>query len=63
MQKIIQRTLDQVHGAKPDSPRNIVLLHDAGGDRSQTVAALPTIIDELKKPRAISSSRCPISPA
>ena len=26
---------------------NIVLLHDAGGDRSQTVAALPQIIDYL----------------
>ncbi|HWD49817.1 MAG TPA: glycosyltransferase [Rhizomicrobium sp.] len=48
VQKIIQRTLDQVHGAKPDSPRNIILFHDAGGDRSQTVAALPTVIDELK---------------
>ena len=28
---------------------NIVLLHDAGGDRSQTVAALPRIITELRK--------------
>jgi cellulose synthase/poly-beta-1,6-N-acetylglucosamine synthase-like glycosyltransferase/peptidoglycan/xylan/chitin deacetylase (PgdA/CDA1 family) len=46
--KIVQRTLDQVHGAKSDSPRNIILLHDAGGDRSQTVAALPIIIDRLK---------------
>jgi peptidoglycan-N-acetylglucosamine deacetylase len=27
---------------------NIVLLHDGGGDRSQTVAALPQIIDELR---------------
>lgn len=27
---------------------NIVLLHDAGGDRSQTVEALPRIIDYLK---------------
>jgi cellulose synthase/poly-beta-1,6-N-acetylglucosamine synthase-like glycosyltransferase/peptidoglycan/xylan/chitin deacetylase (PgdA/CDA1 family)/spore germination protein YaaH len=26
---------------------NVVLLHDAGGDRSQTVAALPAIIDYL----------------
>jgi len=47
--KIVQRTLDEVRGAKPDSPRNIVLFHDAGGDRSQTVAALPAVIDELKK--------------
>ncbi|MEP7130977.1 MAG: glycosyltransferase [Sphingomicrobium sp.] len=28
--------------------RNIVLLHDSGGDRSQTVAALPIIIDTLR---------------
>jgi cellulose synthase/poly-beta-1,6-N-acetylglucosamine synthase-like glycosyltransferase/peptidoglycan/xylan/chitin deacetylase (PgdA/CDA1 family) len=28
--------------------RNIVLLHDSGGDRSQTVAALPIIIDQLR---------------
>lgn len=28
---------------------NIVLLHDAGGDRSQTVAALPQILDYLQE--------------
>ncbi len=28
---------------------NIVLLHDGGGDRSQTVAALPLIIDALRE--------------
>jgi len=28
--------------------RNVVLLHDSGGDRSQTVAALPIIIDALR---------------
>jgi cellulose synthase/poly-beta-1,6-N-acetylglucosamine synthase-like glycosyltransferase/peptidoglycan/xylan/chitin deacetylase (PgdA/CDA1 family)/spore germination protein YaaH len=28
--------------------RNVVLLHDSGGDRSQTVAALPIIIDTLR---------------
>src|SRR5438309_3063359 len=28
--------------------RNIVLLHDSGGDRSQTVAALPLLIDTLR---------------
>ena len=27
---------------------NIVLFHDGGGDRSQTVAALPQVIDELR---------------
>lgn len=46
--KIIERTLEQVRSATPDIPRNIVLLHDAGGDRSQTVAALPEMIDQLR---------------
>ena len=27
----------------------MVLLHDAGGDRAETVAALPLIIDELRR--------------
>ena len=31
-----------------DDKGAIVLLHDAGGDRSQTVAALPRIIEELR---------------
>ncbi|MEU3573524.1 polysaccharide deacetylase family protein [Kitasatospora sp. NPDC036755] len=29
-------------------PGSVVLMHDGGGDRSQTVAALPTIISTLK---------------
>jgi len=39
---ILQRVKDQRNTG------NIVLLHDAGGDRSQTVAALPRIIDYLE---------------
>lgn len=35
-----------VHGARPGA---IILLHDAGGDRSQTVAALPRIIAALRR--------------
>ena len=34
-----------VSGVKPGA---IILLHDAGGERSQTVAALPKIITELR---------------
>jgi len=34
-----------VNGARPGA---IVLLHDAGGNRAQTVAALPRIIDRLR---------------
>jgi peptidoglycan/xylan/chitin deacetylase (PgdA/CDA1 family) len=39
---IVQRALA---GAKPGA---IVLMHDAGGNRAQTVAALPTIIKRLR---------------
>ena len=35
-----------VNGAKPGA---IILLHDAGGDRSETVAALPKIIAALRR--------------
>lgn len=42
---IVKRTVAQVTGGHGQ----IVLLHDAGGDRSQTVAALPRIIDELTR--------------
>jgi len=33
----------------PDKRGNIILLHDAGGERSQTVIALPQIIDYYQK--------------
>ena len=34
--------------AAANCSRNVVLLHDAGGDRAQTVAALPAIIEGLR---------------
>ncbi|MFN2569370.1 MAG: polysaccharide deacetylase family protein [Candidatus Dormibacteria bacterium] len=40
--EIVRRTLSAVR------PGSIILLHDAGGDRSQTVAALPAILDGLR---------------
>ncbi len=45
---IVQGTIAGVEASSPDRSGNIVLLHDAGGDRSQTVAALPLIIDQLR---------------
>jgi cellulose synthase/poly-beta-1,6-N-acetylglucosamine synthase-like glycosyltransferase len=45
---IIDRTLEQVQSKDEDVRGSIVLLHDAGGDRSQTVAALPILIDTLR---------------
>ena len=45
---IIKNVFDTLdHGTK-GLPKNILLLHDAGGDRSETVAALPLLIDKLR---------------
>ena len=45
---IVQRTLDRLQDANPETGGQIVLLHDSGGDRSRTIAALPTLIDQLR---------------
>jgi len=45
---IVDRVVEQVHSAKSDNAMNVILLHDGGGDRSQTVAALPRIIATLQ---------------
>ncbi|MEG3086823.1 polysaccharide deacetylase family protein [Sphingomonas sp. PB4P5] len=45
---IVQRTVDQVTAGNATRSAQIVLLHDAGGNRAQTVAALPIIIRELR---------------
>jgi len=37
-----------VNDPNPDYRGNIILLHDSGGDRSQTVALLPGLIDNLR---------------
>lgn len=44
VQQIVDRTLQQAEAGTG----NIVLLHDSGGDRAQTIAALPQIIDGLR---------------
>ncbi len=41
---IVQRVMADAQTGK----RNIILMHDGGGDRSHTVAALPQIIDGLR---------------
>lgn len=47
--EIVNQTLAQVNQTDdPDRSTNVILLHDGGGDRSQTVAALPRIIDALR---------------
>jgi len=46
--KIVDTTLHQVHAASTIRSANVILLHDGGGRRDQTVAALPFIIDGLR---------------
>jgi peptidoglycan-N-acetylglucosamine deacetylase len=45
---IAHATVSQIESATAETTQQIVLLHDGGGDRSQTVAALPKIIDQLQ---------------
>ena len=48
VEAIVANTVRQVMAGTDARPAQIVLLHDAGGDRSQTVAALPRIIRTLR---------------
>jgi peptidoglycan/xylan/chitin deacetylase (PgdA/CDA1 family)/spore germination protein YaaH/GT2 family glycosyltransferase len=48
-QAIVDRTLAQIKAGTPDRTANIVLLHDGGGNRDQTIAALPAIIVALRQ--------------
>ena len=52
---IVKSAMDQVHNREG----RIVLLHDGGGDRTQTIQALPLLIGALRR-RGTSSSPCPI---
>ncbi|HVZ83797.1 MAG TPA: glycosyltransferase, partial [Terracidiphilus sp.] len=49
-QEIVQSVLDQLDRmkTKPQFRGSIILMHDGGGDRSATVAALPVLIDALR---------------
>ena len=50
--QIVERTIAQIEaasGSEEDThSANVVLLHDGGGNREQTVVALPRIIDRLR---------------
>ncbi len=46
--QIVDNVLNQIATTNPDRKGQVVLLHDSGGERSQTVAALPRIIDGLR---------------
>jgi cellulose synthase/poly-beta-1,6-N-acetylglucosamine synthase-like glycosyltransferase/peptidoglycan/xylan/chitin deacetylase (PgdA/CDA1 family)/spore germination protein YaaH len=66
VQAIIDRTIEGVtsgpascsNNADANCSRNIILLHDAGGNRAETVAALPVIIERL---RALGYRFVPVS--
>jgi cellulose synthase/poly-beta-1,6-N-acetylglucosamine synthase-like glycosyltransferase/peptidoglycan/xylan/chitin deacetylase (PgdA/CDA1 family)/spore germination protein YaaH len=45
---IVSRVIAQVTDPNPDVRGHVILLHDSGGDRSETVAALPKLIDALR---------------
>ena len=45
---IVERVVAQATDPDPEKRGQIVLLHDAGGDRAATVAALPKLIDALR---------------
>jgi peptidoglycan-N-acetylglucosamine deacetylase len=45
---IVQRVVDQATQQLKTNGGNIILMHDGGGDRSQTVAALPLVIDRMR---------------
>jgi cellulose synthase/poly-beta-1,6-N-acetylglucosamine synthase-like glycosyltransferase/peptidoglycan/xylan/chitin deacetylase (PgdA/CDA1 family) len=45
---IVANTVNGVLAGNQERSGQIVLLHDGGGDRAQTLAALPRIIDELR---------------
>lgn len=59
---MVKRTIAGLTNPNPDERGQIVLLHDGGGDRQQTVDALPTLIHELRQRRTCgfskSSSHC-----
>lgn len=46
--EIVRQVVNQIHNATEQSSSNVILLHDGGGDRSQTVAALPRIVAVLR---------------
>jgi peptidoglycan-N-acetylglucosamine deacetylase len=47
-EEIVQRTIDRAMDKNPETRGEVVLLHDSGGDRSSTLAALPVMISELR---------------
>jgi cellulose synthase/poly-beta-1,6-N-acetylglucosamine synthase-like glycosyltransferase/peptidoglycan/xylan/chitin deacetylase (PgdA/CDA1 family)/spore germination protein YaaH len=47
--EIVRRTIAGIEFATPERTVNVVLLHDGGGNREQTILALPQIIEQLQQ--------------
>ena len=48
MQPGVDAIVNEIVSQAASGEGNVILLHDSGGDRSQTVAALPRIIETLQ---------------
>ncbi|MBN9544021.1 MAG: glycosyltransferase [Alphaproteobacteria bacterium] len=58
VEKMMQLVEKEVHDPNPDLRGNIILMHDSGGDRTQTIKLLPILIDRM---RAEGYSFVPVS--
>jgi cellulose synthase/poly-beta-1,6-N-acetylglucosamine synthase-like glycosyltransferase/peptidoglycan/xylan/chitin deacetylase (PgdA/CDA1 family)/spore germination protein YaaH len=45
---IVDRTMERLEDNNPETRGQIVLLHDSGGDRAATIAALPELIRQVR---------------
>lgn len=46
--QMIQRIDRAIHNPNPEWRGNIIMLHDSGGDRSETIKILPKLIDKMR---------------
>jgi len=46
--EIVQKTMERAQDTNPETRGQVILLHDSGGDREATIAALPTLIHNLR---------------
>ena len=46
--EVVENTVERAEDNDPETRGQVVLLHDSGGDRSATIAALPELIHQLK---------------
>jgi cellulose synthase/poly-beta-1,6-N-acetylglucosamine synthase-like glycosyltransferase/peptidoglycan/xylan/chitin deacetylase (PgdA/CDA1 family)/spore germination protein YaaH len=63
--QMMKRTLNLVYNSNPDLRGDIILMHDSGGDRSNTVKFLPQLIDTMRAKGwtfvPVSNLICPVA--